>query len=823
MAHKTRFAQSTLRVLLLAGSAGLALGTAASAQGAKRVHYDLPASDLGTALNQVARQGRQEIVFDSALVRGKRAAPLVGDYTPAEALDRVLAGSGLAVRQNASGAEVITSAAPLSQGPATELAEVVVTAQKRKEDVRKISGSVTAYTSQQLEKIGAEKMEDYLTLTPGVAFYSDVPGLSRAVLRGVSTTTSIDQGQATVGYFINDVPLTDPYFTVAIPDIDAFDVDNVVVLRGPQGTLFGSATLGGSINYQAAKPDLSAFQSHVQVGVEGVDGGGVGASGKLMVNLPVVPDVFGVRAVYVYRNTPGYVDDVGTGEKNANSNLVRGGRVEAAWTPTATTSVNYMFLDQAQDTADSGYIQPQFSGALKKQAGFPEAYKFRTVIHNLRLDQDLGFGVLTATATYHKKTQNSVQDLTGFFGPLLPGTEPIHIGQFAYAKGTTFEARLASKPGEKLEYLVGAMHDDTRENIIDNFFSANAQQLVETTYGGLFGPGIGQAGAPNNVFYFANVLFRGKETAAFGEASYHIDDQWKITLGGRAFETEARNTSTDSGFFNLLTSGALNTTLQGRQKERGFTPKVALTWTPNDNFMAYALASKGFRFGGPNINPSTPANPIPATFGSDSLWNYELGLRSSLFNRRLLVDATAFYVDWSGIQLRLNTPAGLAYAKNAGRARNYGLEGSTNWLIAPGLTLQTNLTYLEAALASDFDPGAGQPIIRKGTALPGSAKWQVSNVLSYDWHDGPGRPQFVVTHRYSSSRAQDFTFPTDLGSYSLVDGRVTFRVRDDATLTIFANNIGNRHALSAGQDVPGKIQHYIFTPRTFGLTFDYRL
>jgi iron complex outermembrane receptor protein len=816
-----RKSRTTFRTLVLAGCASLALCGAALAQDAnKTIHFDIPAEDLGTALNQVAQQSQQEIVFNADLARGKRAPDLRGDFTPHQALERLLAGTGLVARTRSDGSIVVEAGDKQS---ALGLEEIVVTAEKRQEDVREISGSVTAYTGRQLEILGAQSLQDYLTMTPGVEFNGDIPGESRAVIRGVSTTTEFDQGQGTVGYFINDVPLTEPYSVVAIPDIDAFDVDNVTVLRGPQGTLFGSASLGGSINYQAAKPDLTEYQLHVQGTGEGVSGGGLGGSGKLMVNVPVVSDVFAIRAVYVYREDPGYIKNVGTGVENANTTWVRGGRIEATLQPTSSTTINYLFLDQSEDTADIGYQLPYSVGTLEKSTRFPEYANFTTLIHNLRLDQDLGFGVLTATATFHEKNQYADIDATTYFGPVLPGIDPIHLLTDAYSRGTTYEVRLASNPGGRFEYLVGAMHDSTNEWFDEYFQAANATKTVEADWSPVLGAGIGAAGAPNNVFYYALLPFHGQETAGFGEATYHFNNQWKVTLGGRLFETKSQDTSTYGGFFNILDGYGLTSYLAGSQKESGFTPKASITWTPNADFMAYALASEGFRFGGPNLNPSTPLYTIPPTFRSDSLWNYEAGIRSSWFDRRFIVDTSVFYIDWSNIQLLLATPTNLGYAVNAGRATNYGLEGTTTWRITHDLSLKTNLTYLQATLDSSYNPGSGQPIIPKGSELPGTAHWQVSNILSYDLEDLPGKPLFIVTQRYASDRAENFTGGTPLGSYSLFDARTSFRLPDNLTLSAFVDNVGNSHAISSASVGALGVTQYLFRPRTFGLTFDYKL
>jgi iron complex outermembrane recepter protein len=709
-----------------------------------------------------------------------------------------------------------------AQGAADDsnaIQEIIVTATKRSEAVRSISGSVTALTGAELETLGAQSMEDYLTRSPGVVFNAATPGLSSVAIRGVSTTTGIDQGQGTTGYFINDVPLSDPYFSVAIPDIDAFDVDNVTVLRGPQGTLFGSASLGGAVNYQTSQPNLTEYQMHVQGTVEGTSQGGSGGSGKIMVNAPIINDVFALRGVYVYRTDPGYIRNVGTGEKDVNPTLIRGGRIEALWTPTVTTKISYLFLQQSEDTPDLGYQEPAFAGALQKNTVAPETNDYTTLIHHMRLDQELSFATLTVTAAYHEKTSYAVQDATQALGGLLPGVSPILIITPATSRGTTYEARLASPADRRFEYLIGIMHDETRLNEQTLAEGPGAAQTIETIYGPIFGAGIGQASAPGDVFLTAQIPVKAQESAAFGEATFHFNDQWKITLGGRAFETKVTNDTTSSGFITLLTSGALTSDVSGSQKESGFLPKGSITWTPSKDLMGYFLVDQGFRFGGPNLSPSEPGFPIPPQFKSDSLVNYELGIRSSFFDRHLLLDGTAFHIDWSDIQLRLQTDLGLNYAANAGKAKISGFEGSATWLITQGLTLSSSLTYLDAKLASPFEPGGGQPTVPSGTTLPGASKWQVANTLSYNWFNAPLKPSLVLSDRYISEAPGIFLSGLPQGDYNLLDARFSVQVKEIG-ITAFVNNMTDRRGVTNANDLP-PVQEFLVRPRTIGVTVDY--
>jgi len=725
-------------------------------------------------------------------------------------------GIGCALAASASGE---AAEAASSGGEPAVLQEVIVTATKRPEAVRSISGSVTAVTSADLEEVGAQSMADYLTRTPGVVFNAATPGNSSVTIRGVSTTTGIDQGQGTTGYFINDVPLTDPYNSVAIPDIDTFDVDNVSVLRGPQGTLFGSASLGGAINYQTALPNLTRYEMHVQGTVEGTHDGGTGGSGKIMVNLPVLSDVFAIRGVYVYRDVAGYIDNIQTGQKDANRTLIRGGRVLALFTPTAGMKVSYLFLDQKEDTRDVGYQDPA-AGPLRKNAE-AEPNNFETRIHNLTWEQDVGFATLTASAAYHEKSQYSVQDVTQALGSLVPGVAPVSVIQPALSHGTTFEIRLASPTGQRIEYLIGVMKDDTHERFVNVAKGPGAAQSIEAVYGPILGAGIGALSAPDDIFLDATIPLRGQETAVFGESSYHFNDQWKLTLGGRGFRTKTDNETIASGFLTLLTAGTLTSDVSGSHTESGFLPKGSLTWTPNKDLMTYVLVDKGFRYGGSNLIPPEPGVPIPARFNSDSLINYELGVRSSFLDERLQLDASAFYIDWSNIQLHLLSPLGLNYAANAGTAKIKGAEATATWQVSTGLNVSTSVTNLNATLASDFNPGAGQPTVPSGSTLPGASKWQIANLASYTWSAAPLSPTFVVSHRYVSKAPGIFLSGLPQGDYHSVDARVTAHL-GNVGITAFADNIGDRRGITNANVIP-PTQQFVIRPRTIGLTLDYRL
>ena len=728
---------------------------------------------------------------------------------------------GQAYAQTASApAETENAAKPDDQDVAPP-DDIVVVATKRPEAVRDISGSVTVQTGEQLEKLGADSMEDYLTRTPGVVFNASTPGQGNVTIRGVSTTTGSEAGQATTGIFINEVPLTDPAFSLGTPDIDTFDVDNVAILRGPQGTLFGSSSLGGAVNYQAAKPDLDRWEAHGQATLRDTHGGAMGGAGKIMLNAPVVDGKLGIRGVFVYREDGGFIDNIGTDKTNVNQTVTKGGRILVTWKPTDTTDLNYLYLEQHQDTDDDGYRQADLDGELLKNTAISEFFKLKTRIHQLRVDQDLSIGTLTATATRHKKSRSFASDYSVALSPALFGLAPISNFGDGTSKGDTFEIRLASAPGGKFDYLIGAMYDETKMRQGQEIFAAGLADFLDV-FGPFLGldPNMGQQLAPNDLLVNAQFPAKAKEVALFGEGSYHFSDQWKLTLGGRLFEQRLTNSSDAFGTYVLLTEGTYTLSTSDTRKFNGFSPKASVTWTPSDDLMVYALASKGYRFGGANL--ITFAN-IPQSFDSDSLWNYELGARADLWDRKLLLDLTGFYVDWTDIQLRRQA-SGVNFVDNAGDARIFGLEASATLRPTRGLNLTSNVTYLDAELSKTFDPDPSDPtdtVFPKGTRLPGAAKWQISNTISYDLVDTKFNPSILLSHRYISSSPSQLEASTSQGGYSLFDARVGVDL-GKVGATLFVENISDKRGVSTSVDSP-PVQEYVVRPRTVGVTFDVKI
>lgn len=672
--------------------------------------------------------------------------------------------------------------------PAAEssLDEVVVTASKRSEPLREVADSVTAFTGENLESLGAQSLEDYIGRAPGVQFQASTPGVSNVTIRGVGTATVYpDQGQATTGIYLNDVPLTDPGFAVSVPDVDVFDMQRVEVLRGPQGTLFGAATLGGAVNYIINPVSLDKFDVHVETGAsKTVNASDAGYMAKIAVNVPLIDDVFGVRFTAIKRYDPGYIDNIGIGRDDSNYRKVEDFRFAAEWKINDRTDLGFFTFYDRSLIGDGFYTFPQL-GALVRDTIVPEIASFITRINSIKLNTNLDFATLTVQGADSRKSQDADADETPFYGN-VPTTSP----SLARTHSDNVEARLTSPGNQTIEWLLGAYYGHFNEAYPTPTFENGV-----------------------DIFYF-DVGYKSNEMSEFGEATYHFSDQWRATVGGRYYDIRLA-TDTVQGVPPVLAVD------QGDQRGTGFSPKASLTYEPDKDLMVYALVSKGFRMGGVNLVAPLAGFPTPANYKSDSLIDYELGIRPAWLDHTLTLDTTVFFIDWSDIQLRLNRPDGFAYVTNAGAAHNKGIENSLSWKPNQNWALLANLTYLEAALAENLALGGGATL-SDGATLPGASKWTASETVSYTWSTNPA-PFLRMSHRFVSKATSDFSDTLPIGNYNIFDLRAGMSLGGNVTAAFYVDNIADKRGVTAAEDFGSNVTDFLIKPRTIGLQFDWTL
>ncbi|HKY91999.1 MAG TPA: TonB-dependent receptor [Nevskiaceae bacterium] len=713
-----------------------------------------------------------------------------------------------------------------AEDPAGGIQEIVVSANKRTESISTIAGAVTAIDSATLEQAGASQLGEYLSLSPGVNFSSSTPGYSVITIRGVSSDTINNLAQTAVGVYYDDIPLTDPAAPMVVPDIDAFDAQRVEVLRGPQGALYGSASLGGAVNYIPQPPDAGdvAFAVHT-TGSQSTNSK-LGGTGKAMVNVPLVEDVLALRVVGHYTRVPGTIDNVGTGEDGSNDITTRGGRATLGWHPTDLTTVRLTGLFQDTGVADAAYMDPRL-GDLKKDTLVPEPSHNEIRLMNLRVEQEIGdAGTLAFIGGYQDKSSALEYDGASALG--LGGLgQQILLQQAGQVEGYSAELRFVSPSGETFEYLAGVSYA-TRDEDFD--VTLNLQTLEQTNeqlaaFLALLGLELPPVAGDSLTLADQGARITAPEKAAFFEGTLRFLDGFKLTAGGRYYDNEVDSTIVGSGLL-VASTGGLSYSEDRKETGKGFNPKVSLAWE-GDDALVYGLFSRGYRLGGPNVVPSTPIFRTQPTYEADQVRNYEIGAKTAWLDRRVTADLALFWIDWKDIQLVVTESTGVyKYLDNAGNARIKGAELSLAVQPVSFLTLRSSLTYLDARLREDYDPNNNRPPAEKGDRLPGSPKWAASNTLSTSWADLSWQPSVTLIHRYEGESSTNLSFQdVKKGDYHTLDLRAGVKV-GPFSLTAFGRNLTDERGITAAnnyQQPGGDIVtlHFINPPRCVGLELGY--
>ncbi|HEV7340190.1 MAG TPA: TonB-dependent receptor [Sphingopyxis sp.] len=709
-------------------------------------------------------------------------------------------------------------AGAVAQNAATDDSEIVVTAAKREQSVRDVSGSVAAVSEATLQKLNAQSLSDYITRVPGVVFNDYQPGVSEVVIRGIASTTYHEANQATTGYYLNEIPLIEPGFPLVIPDVDSFDVSRVEVLRGPQGTLFGSSSLGGAINYVVNEADPGGFDVGAEGQLASTKGAGeVSYAAKAMVNLPIVTDKLAVRLVALQRVDAGYLDNTLLGENGSNDLRVRGLRGSIVFTPTDSTRISALSMYQEYDLDDQTYVLFGPPKTFDRATNVAEFQDTDFMLHSLRIEQDLGFATLTAVGSYTEKNANLAFD-NSIFGGNDPRTNTPELASSRGKSKTDYaELRLASPDGGRFRWLLGANYTRLRSSNTDGTFIEGIGDYIDANPG-MFGGQSGDTLAPGDLATRTVSSNRVTEKAVFGEASFDIVDTLTLTLGGRLFEYRSRPRLQYLPNANLI---APFDYAPAASKDADFIPKVSLTWKPSDDVMVYGLYSEGFRIGGINVySAATPG--LPLSFESDTTKNFEIGTRFDLIDKTLTVDVTAYHIDWDNVQARLFTPVDFnAYTVNGGGANVDGVEISLTLRPTRNLTFASNISYNDARLSQllpdSFAPGGGYA---KGTQLPGASDWILANSIDLNFPDSSMKPRVGIAHRYLSAAPVAFGAALEKGDFHIVDINAAFTVADRIELGLFAKNLFNQYGIL---NAPFSFAGSVTRPRTIGASLRFSL
>ena len=778
--------------------------------------------------------------------------------------------SGLRASLLVSAALLGCSTAALAQNPPAPAADpapgtgkegeaIIVTATRRAQTLIEVPQSISVIGGQKLEQQQAKSFLDYSKLVPGFNVTQDNPGQSRLILRGINTGSV----GSTVAVYVDDIPYgasgSLSNGAILAGDFDTFDLERVEVLRGPQGTLYGSNSLGGVLKYITALPSTDRVEVRGQAGFEAVSHGDLGPLFNVMANLPL-GDKLAVRASGYYKKTPGYVDVKGRSGSNVDDSKSYGLRGSLLFKPTDDLSIRLFGLAQniradspSTFTVDPATLQPvdpltaQFSGDQRTRFELiPEKHDVNYRVYSGTLDYDFGFAALSSITSYATQKQDQLSDIStnsarGLANLLYALTAPNTVGlafrNNASVKKFTQEVRLVSPKSTIFDWVAGVYytHEDTALDQEFLPFTISSQAFIPpaTTVPLFFGPPFG--GNVITHFVTANIDAKYKEIAGYVNGTFHWGEHFDLNLGGRYSHNK------QSSFQNVVQLG-VGTPQNGSSSQGVFTWNISPRYEFNKNTAIYARVAKGYRPGGPNfVPPFAPAN-FPSEFQADTLISYEAGLKMQSNDGVFAFDGSGFYVDWKDILITSSTvvngtPVGIN--ANGGKARTFGAEANVTVRPVVGLDLVANLAWTNARLRDDTTSG-GAPNFTGGLAgdhLPYIPS--LSGTLSADYHwdlsdrvrayvGGDIHSQTTQKAGFSSAYRTAFGHVINLRGYTSVDLRAGFDLKP-FTVQAYVRNLLDSNGLVGAEGYPyvippglggnGKNMMLATTirPRTFGL------
>jgi len=787
--------------------------------------------------------------------------------TPRRSARRALLGvSALAT------ALAVPALAAAQQKDSTAIDEIIVTATKRDASIQDIPFSINAQTEKDIQRSGAVTLEDLSRNVAGLTIQNLGPGQSQVSVRGVSAGQVVrDQPgvKEQVGVYLDESVISLSLFT---PDVDLFDLNRVETLRGPQGTLFGSGSVGGTIRYITNQPKLDKTEGLFEANANLVGGDDFGGHVKGMVNLPI-SDKVAMRAVGYLTQYGGFIDALGEGgkvKKNVNDGARRGGRLSFLIKPSDTVTLTPRVVYQEirahgfnREDVFNLYANPNTTTRPKITLGerqqyllLDESFSDNTLLGDFTANVDLGGAALTSVSSYIKRKIAVNRDASALTGsvsvdlgfPAAGVMLPSQLVDTTDLKQYTQELRLASTGEGPFQWVVGGFYSK-----VDRVYNQRLPTPGYDAYtNAVLGAGTSTAvanGFPANSPYNAYLPYDIKQKAVFGEVNYTLG-KLTATAGGRYYDFSETRQFKSGGLF------ANGDNRTDKTSSDGFTPRFLLSYAATDNVTFNAQASKGFRLGGVNdpLNLPLCSAQDKIIFGGyqsykdETLWNYEGGVKSRF--GRVTFNGAAFYTDISNLQTTLD--AGSCSSRvvfNVAKAHTKGLEGEFRARLASGLDLGLSGSLVEAEFDSTVKDGSGAVIggIRDGNRLPSVPKFQVSADITYTKEVREGVKGYVtasvqhVGSRFTQASDQENnprsfvsglpfggatgTVPTvvnlKLPSYEIVNLSVGLEMADGVDLVAYVNNIFDENALLSFDRERGgraRLGYSVGQPRTMGVT-----
>ena len=733
--------------------------------------------------------------------------------------------------------------APKQDQAPDSLQEIVVTATKRESNIEKTPMSISAVTGDQLLAQGLSNIEDVALQTPGVGLMSAGPGRTTFTMRGMAPTGG---ATPTVGYYIDDAPISAPaaqFSGRSEVDPDLYDIERVEILRGPQGTLFGAGSMGGTIRIITNEPKLNAFDASSQATVSNTEHGGFNYATNGMLNLPF-GDLFALRLVASDKFDDGYINRVVLNPfpPPTNNYLTRGdvlaapvqkvykdvnddhtqavratlfGQLSDAFSVKA--SVFYQGIGQAgSNTID---IPPENFNQYQPfdiEEGYRDAFSLYTLVLKYDLEP---FSITSDSSIIDRSNHTTNNDSENYYslfgvGSFVPGP----TFESTTSKEVTQEIRFTSSNSDRLQWVGGVFYDSFHDT---NAFNEQTNAFI---------PIFGEA----QIFDFAE-SDSIRQAAVFGELTYHIFEPLSATAGLRYFDYKFDFSQAGIGI--VIPPVDQNPT--GNSQKSGTNPKATIQYTPDDKQMYYVTAARGFRPGAPN--PPVPGNipgvldcgtnlaalglkEAPGSYDPDYVWSYEVGAKVRPTNR-LQIDADVYHLLWSNIQQGFTLPCGFSFTANAGDAVANGAELEITARIAKGLTFTQSIGYVHARLIHEDIGSASNDLIQN---VP---EWTVNSSLTYEhpivqgWNITSRVDDQYIGREYNPAPTPN---PIDFEpGFNMINARLGGK-KDNFSASLFVRNATDRVAFlgfapGLSANIPSVTRAIPLQPRTVGIDLQWYL
>lgn len=671
-------------------------------------------------------------------------------------------------------------------------AEIIVTATKRAESILDVPIAVSVVGAEELDQKNATGFADYLTGIPGVQFNPGGNVFTNSIsLRGVSDGTASYLTQQTTALYLDDTALTLSQGAINL-DYSAFGVEQVNVIKGPNSTLYGAAALGGTIKIVTTAPSLEETRGRAKLTVSSIKSGDLSYSVAGSVSTPLSQGKAGIELTGYYTRRGGYLDEVITGgqgrnRKNFNDNETYGARLALRLQPTEALTIDFKGYYQKFTADGLDTFGPTLAGDLKvTPTRVDEVQSDRFALGTLSVNYDLDFADLVSVTSYYDRKTESLLDVSFTFLNFVPGAA---VGSQTKAPAKVFsqELRLVSKGNSPFKWLLGGYY--SKEKYAENGFLVNGV------------PGLFQS--------FSKYQYN--TYAVFGELGYDLTDRLNFTAGGRYTKYTTPTNINSSIFF---VPGVINR----KDKDNDFSPRIALNYNYGSGSI-YAQASKGFRVGQLNIPiPSLPGEIVPAFFGSDSLWNYEIGAKTRWLDDRLSANIAVYQIDWKDIQVTRTSGAGFTFIDNAGKARIRGFELEAVARPTDSLTWTGTIGHIDGKITQPV-PG----VALDGAQLPGSPKWTFSTSLQQNFKLGEN--EGFIRGDLLHYGAYDDAFaiigrPAENGDYVKIDLRGGLTL-GNIDLGVFVTNLTDARPILARTTFLADSKTTL-QPRTFGASVGFK-